>query len=164
MNVMLRSVFLASAVLALAACDKASEAPTQAQAQQELRAPTDGNEQSWKVYLAGVVKQNMQGIRNSPYMYYLPAPTVEDFQAQYERQLANVSDTIARTVLPGNMLAFGSPDSAKMADLIVEAFKAADPGSFKDVRVLFIGKTEDEARVREAVAPSGADFVFVEAK
>jgi hypothetical protein len=106
----------------------------------------------------------MEGIRNSPYMYYLPPSTVEDFEAQYGRQLDNVADTIARTVLPGNMLAFGSPESTRMADLISEAFKGADAGSFKGVRVLFIGKSEDEARVREAVEPSGADFIFVEAK
>lgn len=164
MNTILRSILVATTVLALAACGKQEEAPKQAAAPQVLTAPTNGSEQDWKLYLAAVVKQNMEGIRNSPYMYYLPAATVEDFEAQFERQLGNVSDTIARTVLPGNMLAFGSPESTRMADLIVEAFKAADEGAFKGVRVLFIGKAEDQARVAEAVAPSGADFVFVEAK
>jgi hypothetical protein len=164
MNSILRSLVIAAALVAVAACGKQQEAPKQAAAPQVLSAPTDGNEQNWKLYLAAVVKQNMEGIRNSPYMYYLPPSTVEDFEAQYGRQLDNVADTIARTVLPGTMLAFGSPESTRMADLISEAFKGADAGSFKGVRVLFIGKAEDEARVREAVEPSGADFVFVEVK
>ncbi|MCK7595281.1 hypothetical protein [Pseudomarimonas salicorniae] len=164
MKAILRSILIASAVLAVAACGKQEEAPKKAEAPQVLTAPTDGNEQNWKLYLAGVVKQNMEGIRNSPFMYYLPPSTVEGFEDQYLRQLDNVSDTIARTVLPGNMLAFGSPESARMGDLIVEAFKNADAGSFKGVKVLYIGKAEDEARVREAVEPSGADFIFVEAK
>ena len=165
MTPILRSVLIASLVLGLAACGKQQEqAPKQEQAPQVLTAPTDGNEQSWKLYLAAVVKQNLQGVRNSPFMYYLPPSTVEDFQAQYERQLDNVAGTIARTVLPGNMLAFGSPESAKMGDLVAEAFKEAQAGSFNGVKVLFIGNAEDEARVREAVEPSGAEFIFVEAK
>jgi sirohydrochlorin ferrochelatase len=63
------------------------------------------------------------------------------------------------------MLAFGSPESAKMADLIVEAFSEVSAGgSFNEVRVLFIGKAEDSERVAQAVAASGAEYVFVEAK
>lgn len=161
MKAIIRSALIVSALLTVAACGKQEEAPKQAEAPQVLSAPTDGNEQNWKLYLASVVKQNMQGIRNSPFMYYLPADTVEDFDAQYARQLDNVAGTIARTVLPGNMLAFGSPASARMADLIVESFKEAQAGSFKGVKVLFIGNTEDEARVGEAVEPSGAEYIFV---
>lgn len=71
---------------------------------------------------------------------------------------------MARGVLPGNMLAFGSPESARMADLIIEAFKEASPGSFNNVRVLFIGKPEDSERVREGLEASGAEYVFVEIK
>ena len=51
-----------------------------------------------------------------------------------------------------------------MADLIVEAFADASAGSFNEVRVLFIGKPEDSDRVAQAVAASGAEYVFVEAK
>lgn len=164
MNWMSRSLLIATAALALAACNKGEEKTQAAAAPVVLTAPVNGTEQDWKLYLAGVVKQNMEGVRSSPYMYYLPVATTEDFEGQYNRQLDNVAGTIARTVLPGNMLAFGSPESAKMADLIIEAFKEADAGSFKGVKVLFIGKAEDEARVREAIAPSEADFIFVEAK
>ena len=106
----------------------------------------------------------MEGIRNSPYMYYLPAATAADFEDQYTRQLDNVSDTVARGVLPGNMLAFGSPESTRMGDLIVEAFKSAEPASMKDVRVLFIGNAADSERAKMAIEPSGATFVFFEAK
>lgn len=160
-----RALLLASAVFAVAACNKADDKPkAEAAAPVVLSAPTDGNEQSWKLYLAGVVKQNMQGVRSSPYMYYLPAATVEDFQDQYNRQLDNVATVIARTVPPGNMLAFGSPESSKMADLVEAAFKEAQAGSFKGVKVLYIGKPEDDQRVRAAVEPSAAEYIFVEQK
>ena len=86
-----------------------------------------------------------------------------DFKSGKFRVLI-ATDVVGRGILPGNMIAFGSPDSTRLADGIVEAFKVARPNSLKDVRVLFIGAAADEQRVREAVAPSSADFVFVEAK
>ena len=112
-----------------------------------------------------VAKQHMKGIRNNPYMYYLPSAQDPEFDAKYTRQLENVESVVARTVLPGNMLAFGSPESGRMADLVEVAFTEwAEANAFQGVRVLFIGKAEDRARVEAAVQPSGAEFVFVEAK
>ena len=49
-------------------------------------------------------------------------------------------------------------------DLIVDAFKDAQAGSFKDVVVLFIGEQADLDNVKQALAASGADVRFVEAK
>lgn len=151
----------------LAGCGKQEQAAGPVQAEKvELVMPADaGDERAWKLYLTNVVKQNMPDkLRSSPFMYYLPTSTREDFQGEYERQLDNVAGTVARGVLPGNMLAFGSPESTRMADLIVEAFAEASSGSFNGVRVLFIGKSEDSERVAQAVAASGAEYVFVEAK
>ncbi|MFN7782584.1 MAG: hypothetical protein ACK5PG_07585 [Lysobacterales bacterium] len=153
--------------LGLVGCGKQEqEAAPAATEQVALSVPADPNdERAWKLYLTGVVKQNLpEKLRTSPFMYYLPAATREDFQGEYERQLDNVYGTVSRGVLPGNMLAFGSPESAKMADLIVEAFKEASAGSFNEVRVLFIGKAEDSERVAQALQSSGAEYVFVEAK
>ena len=73
--------------------------------------------------------------------------------------LGNMNTTWFTSYATGNFhLTASAPDG------IVEAFKVARPNSLKDVRVLFIGAAADEQRVREAVAPSSADFVFVEAK
>jgi hypothetical protein len=62
------------------------------------------------------------------------------------------------------MMAFGGPDSKTTADLVVEAFKDAQAGSFKDVVVLFIGAPGDLDAVKQALASSAADARFVEAK
>ena len=129
-----------------------------------LPVPPSGDTQAWKQYLVNVAKRNLEGIRNSPYMYYLPAAVAADFDGQYTRQLDNVAGSVARGVLPGNMLAFGSPASSRMADLIVEAFQHVQAGAMKDVRVLFIGNTEDLEGVKAAAEPSGANLVFHEAK
>ena len=96
----------------------------------------------------------MAGVTDRVFPYYLPAnstvPTPGDTQnrSQYDRQLENVTSVLSRTVLPGNMLAFGSPDSAKMADLVVSAFSGGKPDALKGSQVLFIGKAEDNARVQ----------------
>lgn len=163
MNRILRFAAIALTLVAVTACNKKEEAAPVA-APVALTAPAAGDNQAWKLYLVQVAKQNMEGIRNSPYMYYLPAASAADFEDQYTRQLDNVTDTVARGVLPGNMLAFGSPESTRMGDLIVEAFKGAEPASMKDVRVLFIGAAADSERAKAAVEPTGATFVFFEAK
>jgi predicted small lipoprotein YifL len=164
MHILIRSTLLAFALLALAACGKGKQEEAPVAAPVELKVPTDNDDLKWREYLTGVVKQNMQGIRSSPFMYYLPSEEAEDFEDQYERQLENVVGTVSRGVLPGNMLAFGSPASTRMADLIEEAFQNAVAGSMKDVRVLYIGSQEDAERIRPSVEASGAGFVHVDIK
>ena len=159
----------AGLALGLSACggDKPADsaAQTAAAAQAAITGPTDpADDRAWRMYLTQVVKQNMEGIRNSPFMYYLPAATVADFQDQFDRQADQVAGVVAQGVLPGNMLAFGGPEYAKMADLIIEAFTGASEGSMKDVRVLYIGTAADAERARSVVELTGATFVVVEAK
>ena len=155
--------------LALAGCNKGGEeaAKPAAQAvQQEVKMPTDAtNTQAWKAYLVDVVKRNMQGVTSrTPYMYFVPAG--DDTAAQDARinQLDNVKTVVARTVLPGNMMAFGGPNSTLTADLINDAFKDAQAGAFKGVIVLFVGAAADNERVGAALALSGATYRFVEMK
>ena len=125
---------------------------------------------AWKEYLGKVVGQNQAGVTDRIFPYYLPNNSSEpaegdqDGKTQYDRQLENVTTVVLRTVLPGNMLAFGSPDSAKMADLIVASFTGAEPTALKGSIVLFIGTPADSERVKPVVEASGATYVFVEAK
>ncbi|HRO88417.1 MAG TPA: hypothetical protein PLH21_10395 [Chiayiivirga sp.] len=119
----------------------------------------------WKQYLVSVVTANMDGVKTTrPYMYFIPGGNDPGAAQDRANQLDNVKNVVARGVLPGNMLAFGSPASGRMADLIVEAFQHVPAGSMKDVRVLFIGSSDDLERVRTAVEPSGANVVFHEVK
>jgi len=151
--------------LALAGCNKGEdENACQATAQAaQVAKPTDPNDaKAWNSYLGQIVQKNMQGMTaDRPYPYLVNAGDSDDDKAKRDRQLSNVQDTVARGVLPGNMLVFAGPESAKTADLMVEAFKGANPGSFKNVIVLFIGDQADQQRVADAVGPSGATFRFV---
>ncbi len=161
---------LAFVLLLLAACKPATEpAPDDAAKAPAapLTAPAGDDDDAWKAYLGQVVGQNMAGVTDRVFPYYLPANSATpdaDGTSQYDRQLENVSGVVARTVLPGNMLAFGSPDSAKMGDMIVAAFTGAKPDAFKGSQVLFIGKAADSDRVKAAVEAAGARYIFVEVK
>ena len=148
--------------LSLSACQKQA-GQTAPQAQQVARPTSPTDTAGWKAYLVQVVTKNMQGMTaNQPYMYYVPAGTDDaDVQAR-QRQLDNVSSTVARGVLPGNLMAFGGPDSSQTAQMIIAAFKDAQPGSFKGVIVLFVGDKSDEQGVAQALQPSAAIFHFVQ--
>lgn len=158
-----RLLLIAALTLPFAvACKKEEAAPTKTEAA-AVPVPTTTDENAWNAYLTDVVKRNADGAM-SVYAYTLPAPDSADFQGSYDRQLGEAQTAMMRGGVEGTLLAFGSPDSAKSADLAVAALQKAAPDSMKGVRVLFIGSPADSARVEAAVKPSGATYKFVEAK
>ena len=165
--------FAACAALLLSGCGqsdeekaKAAEAAAAAEAAKPVPMPTDvTDKQAWKTYLSKTVLQNMKGVKtNHPYMYLVPGGEGADQDSARKDQLDNVSITVQRGVLPGNMMAFGGPDSKRTADLVVEAAKAAQDGALKGVVVLFIGAQADSDRVKDGLTKSAAEYRFVEMK
>lgn len=160
-------IFTACAAFALGACNQQQQAAPQAEVKPQVApVPTNPTDKTaWKQYLVSVVTANMQGVKtNHPYMYFVPAGDDDAAKADRQNQLDNVKNVVARGVLPGNMMAFGGPDSKTTADLIVASFAEAQAGSFKDVIVLFIGAPGDLDGVKQALASSAAEVRFVEAK
>jgi len=153
-----------TAALALSACNKSEDtdqATTQEAALTKPSNPTDTK--AWSQYFGQIVRKNMQGMTaDRPFPYFVPAGDDQAGQDGRARQLEAVQGAVARGVTPGNMLVFGGPDSAKTADLLVEAFKGANAGSFKKVIVMFIGDAADQQRVTDALAASGAEVRFVQ--
>lgn len=160
MKTMTRLILIACLVLPFAACKK-QEAP-QAVVKAPMSAPATDDRQAWVDYLNDVVPRNMAGITNQPYVYLLPGESASDFQDQYDRLLEKAQGDVARGIIAGNLLAYASPASAKMADLVIAAFDGVPADSMKGVRVLFIGHAADSERVKAAVAPAGVDFVLVD--
>ncbi|HET6396238.1 MAG TPA: hypothetical protein VFF91_05305 [Pseudoxanthomonas sp.] len=150
--------------LALAGCKKEEPVANEAAEKKVLTAPAKDDDAGWKAYLPAVVQENMGNITNNPFLYYLPPESDPEFAAKYERQVEAATTAMGRGIQKGNLLAFGSPASAKMAELIETAFKDVPPDTLKGVRILFIGDAADNPRVQAAVAPTGAEYVFVEAK
>lgn len=148
----------------LAACQKEEAQADVAVVQAPLVAPADNNDDAWASYLTEVVKRNLGDIANSPYLYYLPASDSAGFEGARERLTEEVELAVQRGIVEGNLVAFGSPESAMMADIVVGAFGKVDAGSMKGVKILFIGDAVDGERVQAAVTPAGVNYVFVEAK
>ena len=151
------------AVFALAACKKEEKA-AEAGPAAPVAVPTSGDANAWQNYTVDVVKRNMDGVTYSPFVYFLPQESEADFQAQYDAQLDKVKTDTTRGIVEGNMLAFASPSSGKMADLVTAAFAEVEPDTLKGVKLVFIGQAADSERVKAAVAASGVNYVFVEAK
>lgn len=153
-----------TAALTLSACGKHQDdqqAATQ-QVQKVSKPSSPSDTKGWNAYLGQLVQNNLQGMSApQPYAYLVTAGDTDEAKAQNDRQLQSVQDTVARGVLPGNLLAFAGPVSSVTADLVVAAFKDAKPGSFKDVTILFIGDQADEQRVTDVLKPTGATIHFV---
>jgi hypothetical protein len=165
MNTIVRLLLVAVFAVSLPACGKKDDDSKQVQ-KAPLSAPTNEDPAAWRDYISDVVNRNMEGVTNPPFVYLLPAESAEDFQGLYDRQLEKVKSDISRGILPGNMLAYSSASlsSTKCADMVVAAFEGAKPDKLKGVKLLFIGKAEDNERVKAAVTPSGVNYVFVETK
>lgn len=166
MNTTARLMLLACLSLpVLAACqnDAADQQGPETVEQAPLTAPATADDNEWAAYLSDVVRRNMGDVTNSPYVYYLPGAESADYEGQRERLNEEIDLAMQRGVVQGNLIAFASPESAAMADMVVSAFEKVDDGEMKGVKLLFIGDAADEARVRAAVEPAGVDFQFVEA-
>ncbi|MGH8105385.1 MAG: hypothetical protein ACREO1_11230 [Arenimonas sp.] len=158
--------------LLLAACGKkGGETAGGVELSEEiLTAPTDGKDESWRKYCGLIAAQYQSQVTGQLITYYLPRASMEPDQkdnltaSKYSRQMEQVQGAVQRTVLPGNMLVFCSPDSKTMADLVVEAFVTPPKDALKDSKVLFIGKPDDSEKVKIAAEAASATFVFVEAK
>ena len=146
MSRLLLALLMLALTFALSACqsgDEEEDAPKVAAVQVVLHAPATADDKEWKKYLQEVVGQNMAGVTDRVFPYYLPAnstaPTPGDPEnrSQFDRQLDNVGTVLSRSVLPD---------------------------ALKGSQVLFIGKTEDSARVQASVEAVGGKYIFVEAK
>lgn len=116
----------------------------------------------WQAYMQQIVTDNMGDITSQPYAYFVPSSKYPESQGAISRVQDQIDDMVTATVLPGNLVAVGGPDSATTAQVLENAFKSAAAGSFKGVTVLFIGDKADEAAVKAAIAPSGATLKFAQ--
>jgi hypothetical protein len=167
----MRKLTLIAAALALTGClaltacnNQSSDTQQQAAQPQQVTKPTDPNDtKGWNAYLGQIMQNNLQGMSApQPYAYLIPAGDSDDAKDSRDRQLSNVQDIVARGILPGNLVAFGGPDSGKTADLVTTAFKDSKPGSLKGVIIVVIGDKADEQRVDDVLKPTNATIRYVQ--
>ena len=164
MNKLTRLVSVAMiALLAVGAvaCKKQEAAKVEAP---PVAKPANEDLNAWQAYVTDVVRRNVEP-GTSPYLYFLPGQSTADFQGEYDRLQEKLDGDLSRGVSGENVvLAFASPASAKLADMMVDSFGRVEAGSLKGAKVMFIGDAADSQRVEPAVTPSGATYKFIEAK
>lgn len=152
----------------LAACDqqgKGNEDVKASAGPAEVHPPADPTDKkAWSAYISSVARENMSRMRGRPTSFFLASSQEPEWEGRLEGLHESIGGSLARGILPRSLVIFASPESTALADVMVEEFEAAQPGILRDVRILFIGAAEDEERVRAAVEPTGAEFVFHEAK
>lgn len=145
----------------LGACKKQEPAKVEAA---PVAKPANEDATAWQAYVTDVVRRNVEP-GTSPYVYFLPGASSTDFEGEYQRQQEKLDGDLARgTTGEGVVLAFASPASAKLADMMVDSFGRVQAGSLKGAKVMFIGDAADSQRVEAAVTPTGATYKLIEAK
>jgi len=152
----------------LAACEEQGKSAKDTKASAEpavVDPPADPTDKkAWNKYINYVAGQHMSRIRGRPTSFYLASSQEPEWEGRLQGMHESVANSLARGILPRSLVIFASPDYTAMADLMVAEFEVTQPGTLRDVRILFIGAAEDEERVRAVVEPTGAEFVFHEAK
>ncbi len=162
MNTLTRLLVIVCLVMPFAACKK-QEAPKTVEPV-AVALPTSDQQKDWVAYLNYKLLPYMEGINGSPFVYFLPSASTEDFDGLYSRQLDKLKEDLSRGIIQGNMLVFASPAPEKEVEMIEAAFPTVPPGSMKDVKVVFIGPASLDDRAKAAVTPAGVNYIFVEAK
>lgn len=163
MTLSLRTLMLAVAVMLLAACNRDADTPV-VEAPPVAAPGAQDDQMAWRNYLTDVVRRNAPDDVTQTYNYFLPASDTEGYEQVYSRQLENVETALLRTIPPGNLLIFTSPEPEKAADMMISAFELVPQNSLRGVYVMLIGNPADEARAQGPVEESGARFIFVEMK
>ena len=141
-----------------AACQKAPPPPPPEPALTAPADPSDSN--AWKKYIAEKATRWLKAQKKNARIWATFVPAEGDAA----ELLKTTQDNLDRGILAGTVLAFGSPDSTKMGDFLVSSFAAVRESSLKGVIVIFVGNAADKDRVQQAVAASGVEYVFLEAK
>lgn len=149
---------LTSALFVLNACQP--EAPKQDPA---LTMPTNpADAMAWKKYAGNVAKLYAPKDKSGRiYSIYVDHQANEE---QIKQRIDQIKNQIAPGLAEGTILLYASPDSKVMADIIVGAFVEPRADALKGTSVIYLGKAEDQDRVRAAVTAWGAAFTFHEAK
>lgn len=152
------SISLACVLFTLAACQP--EAPKEAPAAMAPTNPTDTA--GWRKYVQEVAKTYAPGDKSQ--RFYATYVEHDQDVEKNKRVVDNIKNQIAPGLAEGTLLLYASPDSSIMADIIVEAFAEPRANALSTTTVIFIGKPQDQERVRAAVGAWGAGFKFHEAK
>lgn len=148
---------LASVVM-LAGCQKEDASADQPRA--AIAVPTSQDDEAWRHYIGQMVRRHVPIRRGIPPFAVYVSPDHEEEERQ--RVVDNALQNLQRGVQRDTIIAFGSRDSALMAEKLGEIFEKIPESRLNGARVVFVGRAEHRDQVAEAVQGSGAEFIFLE--
>lgn len=122
--------------------------------------PTSQEDSEWRQYIGQMVSRHVPIRRGIPPFAIYVSPDAEEEDRQ--RVVTNALQNLQRGVQAETIIAFGSRDSALMAQKMAEMFEQIPEGRLNRARVVFVGRPEHRAQAEEAVKGSGAEFIFLE--
>ncbi len=122
-----------------------------------LMLPASQSDEDWKRYIGQMVSRNVRVKRGIPPFAVYVSPDEDPFPV-----IDNARQTLQRGVVKDTIIAFGSRDSQLMATQMVELFQDIPADRLKGARVVFVGDAAHRSLAEGAVAPSGAEFIFLE--
>jgi hypothetical protein len=148
-------LFIMLATLSLPACDK-EQAQVAASAGPVV--PSSDLDDDWRAFVRDVAKTKYikgKTAGNSVYVRFLG--TTEAI----EGHIRDAKNQFSRPMMKNSMMVYGSYNSRNMGQILVDAFNTPGiDGNLTGSTLVFIGKREDEARVREASIKSGVTLEF----
>ena len=131
----------------------------------EYAAPKTLQNKLWQQYIKDVVRLNYDDM-SVVEIYWLPVKGLANYTENSYKNLINRVRKGDTRKKKNRMIIFISPDSEKLANLIVEAYQDKDSNSSfeQDARFVFVGNPTDSARVAPIANVIAKDYRFVDAK
>lgn len=152
---------LVCVVVLVAGCGHAggdsSTASTTAFVPPELTPPTNPDDvNAWRAFIGESIQRVTHNPNVHPYSYVVPRGDDADSMDRRKGEAGAIRSLLGRTAVPGNMIALTGPDSAKVSEVIVAAFKDLTPSTARGLTVLYVGTTKDGLAAKATVAAAGA--------
>lgn len=160
-----RWVMVVAGVMSLAACGHGSSSgATQSEAKAVALVPPSNPDdvEAWRTFMGQALLSVTHDPNLHPYSFIVRRGDDPSAQQDRKNQATAIQMMLKSSVPAGNMIALTGPDSAKVADVIIESFK--DPSSSSmplGLKVLFVGVPAKAEAAKKAVSAAGAELQVV---
>jgi len=159
-----RWVMVVVGVMSLAGCGHGSSSgatQTESKAVVLVPPPNPDDVEAWHTFMGQALLSVTHDPNLHPYSFIVRRGDGPNAQQDRKNQATAIQMMLKSSVPPGNMIALTGPDSAKVADVINEAFKDPSSSMPHGLKVLFVGAPATAEAARKAVSAAGAELQVV---
>jgi len=121
--------------------------------------PTNADDvTAWREFMVKSILSVTHDPKLHPYSFVVPAGDSADVTDRRKSEAMAIRMMLGNTAVPGNMIALTGPDSTKVADVIIEAFKGLPPHAAQGLAVLYVGVPDAADAAKKIVSAAGAEL------